>query len=114
MAGALAELVEARRVELSMSYRELARATGMSPTAIHKISTGAIVTTSRPATLNALAQALELPIELLNQAVATDLGVRSRDGHDDKLNGLAVAAGDLREYDLDLVIALVEALRRKH
>lgn len=108
----LAATVEQRRRAMGLTYRELAARSGLSPTAVHKIATGGIKSMPKGATLDALADALGLPRELLRQATAHDFGIREYQAHEGKLNVLTVAARDLSEDDLTTVLAVIQAMRR--
>lgn len=69
----LGELVKAKRQELGLSLRELAKLTGLSHGYIHNLETGGGSSSGRPMsptieTLEALAKGLALPYERLERA----------------------------------------------
>lgn len=61
--GALGERLRARRVELGIGVRELARRVDLSPTYLSRLMTGAEESPPSEASLLRLAEALDLPID---------------------------------------------------
>ena len=113
--NALRELVERRLRERGWSYAEVARRGGLPRSTVHHLATTEDVRRMpQPATLEALARGLELPLGVVQDAAAAAAGIqvyRER-GQDPDVAMLIASLERLSPEDRRHVTALVESLVR--
>lgn len=110
--GAVQRLLQERMRERGWSYGDVARRSGLPRSTVHHLATTPIQRAPRPSRLEALADALELPLSVLQAAVAEATGL-SRGTVDVEPDTAVIVAGlaDLSPEDRRHVAALVESLR---
>lgn len=110
--GAVQRLLQERMRERGWSYGDVARRSGLPRSTVHHLATTPIQRAPRPSRLEALAAALELPLSVLQTAVAEATGL-SRGSVDVEPDTAVIVAGlaDLTPEDRRHVAALVESLR---
>lgn len=106
--GVLHRLIAERMHELGRSYRDVAERGGLSRSTVHYLATrngsGGI---PRPATLEALAQGLDLPVSVVRAAAAASAGLYVE----------AVGAGPAADPETEVLIASLAKLNpaeRRH
>jgi transcriptional regulator with XRE-family HTH domain len=118
----LQRLVQQRLRERGWSYREVARRGGLSHSTVYTLATTwNLVRPPRPATIDALAQGLDVPVSAVRAAAAESTGLHYYDeasaGPDhpgDRERELLIASIDeLSPEDRRHVAALVESLRNR-
>lgn len=110
--GAVQRLLQTRMRERGWSYGDVARRSGLPRSTVHHLATTPIQRAPRPSRLEALAEALELPLTVLQAAVAEATGL-SLGTVDVEPDTAVIVAGlaDLSPEDRRHVAALVESLR---
>lgn len=114
--NALRELVEARLRERGWSYGQVARRGGLPRSTVHHLATvDTLRRMPQPATLEALAIGLELPLELVRDAAAAAAGIRvyREYGSDPDIAVLIASLEQLSADDRRHVTALIESLLRR-
>jgi transcriptional regulator with XRE-family HTH domain len=118
----LQRLIQQRLREQGWSYREVARRGGLPHSTIHTLATTRnLARPPRPATIDALARGLDVPVTVVRVAAAESTGMHYYDetpaGHhdqDDQERELLIASIDeLTPEDRRHVAALVESLRHR-
>jgi transcriptional regulator with XRE-family HTH domain len=109
--GALAGMIEARRKALGLTYRELADACGLSLGTVYKIANGQRRTAPLQNTLTLLARGLNLPRELLLEAMVADQGIQILSITRAKRQRLYLTSARLTEGQLDAVQAVIDQFR---
>jgi len=121
-AAPLQRLIQRRLRERNWSYGEVARRGGLPRSTVYTLATTRnLVRPPRPATIDALARGLEVPVSLVRAAAAESTGLHYYDdapsGPDrpgDQERDLLIASIDeLSTEDRRHVAALVESLRKK-
>ncbi len=111
----LQELIQSRLAERRWSYAEAARRCNLPRSTVYNLATSE--TLQRPpqrATLDALAQGLDLPVGVVNAAASAAAGLSGGDGR--VLPDVAALVADLETLspaDRGHVAALVESLLRR-
>jgi transcriptional regulator with XRE-family HTH domain len=120
-AAPLQRLIQQRLRERNWSYGEVARRGGLPRSTVYTLATTRnLVRPPRPATIDALAKGLDVPVSLVRAAAAESTGLHYYDetpGPDqpgDQERDLLIASIDeLSAEDRRHVAALVESLRNK-
>ena len=121
-AAPLQRLIQQRLRERHWSYGEVARRGGLPRSTVYTLATTRnLVRPPRPATIDALAKGLDVPVSLVRSAAAESTGLHYYDdapsGPDrpgDQERDLLIASIDeLSTEDRRHVAALVESLRKK-
>ena len=121
-AAPLQRLIQQRLRERNWSYGEVARRGGLPRSTVYTLaSTRNLVRPPRPATIDALARGLDVPVSLVRAAAAESTGLHYYDEappghgrHGDQERDLLIASIDeLSAEDRRHVAALVESLRNK-
>ena len=113
--NALRELVDRRLRERGWSYAEVARRGALPRSTVHHLATTELVRRMpQPATLEALARGLELPLDLVRDAAASAAGIQvyRELGQDPDVAMLIASLERLSPEDRRHVTALVESLVR--
>ncbi|TNM67488.1 helix-turn-helix domain-containing protein [Streptomyces sp. NP160] len=98
--------------ERGWSYGDVARRSGLPRSTVHHLATTPIQRAPRPSRLEALAAALELPLSVLQAAVAEATGLsRGTVGVEPDTAVIVAGLADLSPDDRRHVAALVESLR---
>ena len=118
----LQRLIQQRLRERGWSYREVARRGGLPHSTVHTLAaTRNLARPPRPATIDALAKGLDVPVSAVRAAAAESTGLHyyeepasSRQDPDDQERELLIASIDeLTPEDRRHVAALVESLRNR-
>ena len=118
----LQRLIQQRLRERGWSYREVARRGGLPHSTVHTLaSTRNLARPPRPATIDALAKGLEVPVSAVRAAAAESTGLHyydqvpaGQEHPDDQERELLIASIDeLMPEDRRHVAALVESLRNR-
>lgn len=118
----LQRLIRQRLTERGWSYGEVARRGGLPRSTVYTLATTTnLVRPPRPATIDALAKGLDVPVSMVRAAAAESTGLhyydeappgQSRPG-DQERDLLIASIDELSPEDLRHVAALVESLRKK-
>src|SRR5215472_988079 len=120
--NSLQRLIEQRMRERGWSYGEVARHGGLPRSTVYTLaSTRNLVRPPRPATIDALARGLDVPVSAVRAAAAESTGLHYYDeapagqqDQDDRERELLIASIDeLSPDDRRHVAALVESLRNR-
>jgi transcriptional regulator with XRE-family HTH domain len=118
----LQRLIQQRLHDQGWSYREVARRGGLPHSTVHTLATTRnLARPPRPATIDALAKGLDVPVSAVRAAAAESTGLHYYDevppGRDDPANRerelLIASIDELTPEDRRHVAALVESLRNK-
>jgi transcriptional regulator with XRE-family HTH domain len=118
----LQRLIRQRLQERGLSYGEVARRGGLPRSTLYTLATTLnLARPPRPATIDALAQGLDVPVSVVRAAAAEATGLHyydeapsGRPRPDDQERELLIASIDeLSSEDRRHVVALVESLRKK-
>jgi transcriptional regulator with XRE-family HTH domain len=118
----LQRLIQERLQERGWSYGEVARRGGLPRSTVYTLaSTRNLVRPPRPATIDALAKGLDVPVSVVRTAAADSTGLHyyddgpaGRDEPADRERDLLIASIDeLTQEDRRHVAALVESLRNR-
>jgi transcriptional regulator with XRE-family HTH domain len=118
----LQRLIQQRMRERGWSYGEIARRGGLPRSTVYTLATTRnLVRPPRPATIDALARGLDVPVSAVRAAAAESAGLHyydeaptGRDDPDDRERELLIASIDeLSPDDRRHVAALVESLRNR-
>jgi transcriptional regulator with XRE-family HTH domain len=118
----LQRLIRQRLAERGWSYGEVARRGGLPRSTIYTLATTRNLTRPpRPATIDALARGLDVPVSAVRAAAAESTGLhyygeppaRGRDPDDRERELLIASIGELTPEDRRHVAALVESLRNR-
>jgi transcriptional regulator with XRE-family HTH domain len=118
----LQRLIQQRLQERKWSYGEVARRGGLPRSTVYTLATTRnLVRPPRPATIDALARGLDVPVSLVRSAAAESTGLHYYDeappgAHrpgDQERDLLIASIDELSAEDRRHVAALVESLRRK-
>jgi transcriptional regulator with XRE-family HTH domain len=118
----LQRLIRQRLLERGWSYREVARRGGLSHSTIYTLATTRnLVRPPRPATIDALAKGLDVPVSVVRAAAAESTGMHyydetpsgPRDQYDQERELLIASIDELTPEDRRHVAALVESLRNR-
>ena len=121
-AAPLQRLIQQRLRERNWSYGEVARRGGLPRSTVYTLATTRnLVRPPRPATIDALARGLDVPVSLVRAAAAESTGLHYYDdspsGHarpgDQDRDLLIASIDELSTEDRRHVAALVESLRSK-
>jgi transcriptional regulator with XRE-family HTH domain len=121
-ANPLQRLIHQRLQERHWSYGEVARRGGLPRSTVYTLATTLnLVRPPRPATIDALAKGLDVPVSVVRAAAAESTGLhyydeapRGRPRRGDQERELLIASIDeLSPEDRRHVAALVESLRKK-
>ncbi|MGH3210072.1 MAG: hypothetical protein ACRDNO_20180 [Trebonia sp.] len=104
-----------------MSYGDVARRGGLPRSTVYTLATTRnLVRPPRPATIDALAKGLDVPVSVVRAAAAESTGLHyydeARSGHppgDQERDLLIASIDELSSEDRRHVAALVESLRKK-
>jgi transcriptional regulator with XRE-family HTH domain len=118
----LQRLIQERLRERKLSYGDVARRGGLPRSTVYTLATTRnLVRPPRPATIDALARGLDVPVSVVRTAAAESTGLhyydeapseRPRSG-DQERDLLMASIDELSAEDRRHVAALVESLRRK-
>jgi transcriptional regulator with XRE-family HTH domain len=118
----LQRLIRQRLRERGWSYREAARRGGLPHSTVHTLATTRnLARPPRPATIDALARGLDVPVSVVRAAAAESTGLhyydeipaRREDPGDRERELLMASIDELTPEDRRHVAALVESLRKK-
>ena len=123
-AGPLQRLIQQRLQQQNWSYGDVARRGGLPRSTVYTLATTRnLVRPPRPATIDALARGLDVPVSLVRSAAAESTGLHYYDeapsGHGQGQPGyqerdlLIASIDELSSEDRRHVAALVESLRKK-
>jgi transcriptional regulator with XRE-family HTH domain len=121
-ANPLQRLIQQRLRERSWSYGEVARRGGLPRSTVYTLATTLnLVRPPRPATIDALAKGLDVPVSVVRAAAAESTGLHYYDeaqpgqprSGDQERELLIASIDELSAEDRRHVAALVESLRRK-
>jgi transcriptional regulator with XRE-family HTH domain len=121
-AAPLQRLIQQRLRERNWSYGEVARRGGLPRSTVYTLATTRnLVRPPRPATIDALARGLDVPVSLVRAAAAESTGLhyydeappgQERPGYQER-DLLIASIDELSSEDRRHVAALVESLRKK-
>ena len=121
-ANPLQRLIQQRLQERKLSYGDVARRGGLPRSTVYTLATTRnLVRPPRPATIDALAKGLDVPVSVVRAAAAESTGLhyydeappgQSRSG-DQERDLLIASIDELSAEDRRHVAALVESLRKK-
>jgi transcriptional regulator with XRE-family HTH domain len=118
----LRRLILGRMRERGLSYGDVARRGGLPRSTVYTLAvTENLVRPPRPATLDALARGLDVPVSVVRAAAAESTGLHYYDGGEALVRGagdperelLIASIDELSAEDRRHVAALVESLRRR-
>ena len=118
----LQRLIKQRLAERRWSYGEVARRGGLPRSTVYTLATTTnLVRPPRPATIDALAKGLDVPVSVVRAAAAESTGLHYYDeapqdprrAGDQERDLLIASIDELSPEDLRHVAALVESLRNK-
>lgn len=118
----LQRLIQQRLRERSWSYGDVARRGGLPRSTVYTLATTRnLVRPPRPATIDALARGLDVPVSVVRTAAAESTGLHyyddapsgRREPGDQERDLLIASIDELSPEDRRHVAALVESLRRK-
>jgi transcriptional regulator with XRE-family HTH domain len=120
-ANPLQRLIQQRLREGKLSYGDVARRGGLPRSTVYTLATTRnLVRPPRPATIDALARGLDVPVSVVRAAAAESTGLHYYDeapsGHqpgDQERDLLIASIDELSPDDRRHVAALVESLRKK-
>jgi transcriptional regulator with XRE-family HTH domain len=120
-ANPLQRLIQQRLKEGKLSYGDVARGGGLPRSTVYTLATTRnLVRPPRPATIDALAKGLDVPVSVVRAAAAESTGLHYYDeappGHqpgDQERDLLIASIDELSPDDRRHVAALVESLRKK-
>ena len=121
-ANPLQRLIRQRLAERRWSYGEVARRGGLPRSTVYTLATTTnLVRPPRPATIDALAKGLDVPVAVVRAAAAESTGLHYYDeaspgprrAGDQERDLLIASIDELSPEDLRHVAALVESLRSK-
>lgn len=121
-ANPLQRLIRQRLRERNLSYGEVARRGGLPRSTVYTLATTRnLVRPPRPATIDALARGLDVPVSVVRAAAAESAGLHYYDqappgqpqAGDQERDLLIASINELSPEDRRHVAALVESLRRK-
>jgi transcriptional regulator with XRE-family HTH domain len=120
-ANPLQRLIQQRLKEGKLSYGDVARRGGLPRSTVYTLATTRnLVRPPRPATIDALARGLDVPVSVVRAAAAESTGLHYYDeappGHqpgDQERDLLIASIDELSPDDRRHVAALVESLRKK-
>jgi transcriptional regulator with XRE-family HTH domain len=120
-ANPLQRLIQQRLKEGKLSYGDVARRGGLPRSTVYTLATTRnLVRPPRPATIDALARGLDVPVSVVRAAAAESTGLHYYDeappGHqpgDQERDLLIASIDELSPEDRRHVAALVESLRKK-
>lgn len=120
-ANPLQRLIQQRLREGKLSYGDVARRGGLPRSTVYTLATTRnLVRPPRPATIDALAKGLDVPVSVVRTAAAESTGLHYYDeappGHqpgDQERDLLIASIDELSPEDRRHVAALVESLRKK-
>ena len=121
-ANPLQRLIQQRLREGKLSYGDVARRGGLPRSTVYTLATTRnLVRPPRPATIDALARGLDVPVSMVRAAAAESTGMHYYDEapsgpsrpEDQERDLLIASIDELSPEDRQHVAALVESLRRK-
>ena len=120
-ANPLQRFIQQRLKEAKLSYGDVARRGGLPRSTVYTLATTRnLVRPPRPATIDALAKGLDVPVSVVRAAAAESTGLHyydeARSGHqagDQERDLLIASIDELSAEDRRHVAALVESLRNK-
>ena len=122
VANPLQRLIQQRLKEAKLSYGDVARRGGLPRSTVYTLATTRnLVRPPRPATIDALARGLDVPVSLVRAAAAESTGLhyydeapsgQERPGYQER-DLLIASIDELSSEDRRHVAALVESLRKK-
>jgi hypothetical protein len=121
-ANPLQRLIQRRLAERSWSFGEVARRGGLPRSTVYTLATTRnLVRPPRPATIDALAKGLDVPVSVVRAAAAESTGLHyydeappgKRPAGDEDRDLLIASIDELSPEDRRHVAALVESLRKK-
>src|ERR1700753_3339831 len=122
MKNPLQRLIQQRLDERGWSYGDVARRGGLPRSTLYTLaSTRNLVRPPRPATIDALARGLDVPVSVVRAAAAESAGLHYYDegapgqnqAGDQERDLLIASIDELSPEDRRHVVALVESLRKK-
>jgi transcriptional regulator with XRE-family HTH domain len=121
-ANPLQRLIQQRLKEGKLSYGDVARRGGLPRSTVYTLATTRnLVRPPRPATIDALAKGLDVPVSMVRAAAAESTGLHyydeepseQRQSGDQERDLLIASIDELSSEDRRHVAALVESLRKK-
>lgn len=120
-ANPLQRLIQQRLKEAKLSYGDVARRGGLPRSTVYTLATTRnLVRPPRPATIDALAKGLDVPVSVVRAAAAESTGLHYYDeapsgnqAGDQQRDLLIASIDELSAEDRRHVAALVESLRKK-
>jgi transcriptional regulator with XRE-family HTH domain len=121
-ANPLQRLIQQRLQERKLSYGDVARRGGLPRSTVYTLATTRnLVRPPRPATIDALAKGLDVPVSMVRAAAAESTGLHYYDEEpseqrrpgDQERDLLIASIDELSSEDRRHVAALVESLRKK-
>ena len=121
-ANPLQRLIQQRLLERKLSYGDVARRGGLPRSTVYTLATTRnLVRPPRPATIDALARGLDVPVSMVRTTAAESTGLHyydeepsgQRQSGDQERDLLIASIDELSAEDRQHVVALVESLRRK-
>jgi transcriptional regulator with XRE-family HTH domain len=121
-ANPLQRLIQQRLRERKLSYGDVARRGGLPRSTVYTLATTRnLVRPPRPATIDALAKGLDVPVSMVRAAAAESTGLHyydeapsgQRPSGDQERDLLIASIDELSAEDRRHVAALVESLRKK-
>jgi transcriptional regulator with XRE-family HTH domain len=121
-ANPLQRLIQERLQERKLSYGDVARRGGLPRSTVYTLATTRnLVRPPRPATIDALAKGLDVPVSMVRAAAAESTGLHYYDEEpyahrrsgDQERDLLIASIDELSSEDRRHVAALVESLRKK-
>jgi transcriptional regulator with XRE-family HTH domain len=121
-ANPLQRLIQQRLQEQNLSYGDVARRGGLPRSTVYTLATTRnLVRPPRPATIDALAKGLDVPVSVVRTAAAESTGLHyydeapseQRRSGDQERDLLIASIDELSPEDRRHVAALVESLRKK-
>jgi transcriptional regulator with XRE-family HTH domain len=118
----LQRLIQERLRERGWSYGEVARRGGLPRSTVYTLATTRnLVRPPRPATIDALAKGLDVPVSAVRSAAAASTGLHyydeagstQRQASDQERDLLIASIDELSPEDRQHVVALVESLRSR-
>ena len=106
----VATLLEERRRQLRITYRDLSQLAGISQTQVYKLTHDQLRSAPNPEHLQRLAAVLDLDYAELLQAARDDVGARRFSAN----NVVVFSREELTDDDVDAVHSMVDHLRAKN
>jgi transcriptional regulator with XRE-family HTH domain len=109
--GGLAQFLQTRRKAMNVSYRVIAARAGVAPATVFKIEAGNLTRMPSNKTLQGLSTALGVPLEVLAEAAAADIGQKEYNLTEGKRQAVYVATEPLSDEALDAVLTMINHMK---